>query len=275
VPTVDELIRVLDRLYPPSTAADWDAVGPVCGDPAAEVSTVLLAIDPVATVVDEALDLGAQLLVTHHPLYVRGTSTVYAGTSGSYKGRLVQRLVTGGCALMAVHTNGDVAVSGVAEALAAAIGLTGVVPLRPDSDGVSGSGRVGVLPAPMSLREFAAHVARCLPTTPAGVRSGGDPERVISRVAVSGGAGDDYLADATDAGVDAYVTADLRHHYSSEHLESGGPALVDPGHWATEWPWLPLLARTFTDAVAEDLGSGATVSVHVSERVTDPWTLHS
>jgi dinuclear metal center YbgI/SA1388 family protein len=271
VPTVAELIRVLDRLYPPSTAADWDAVGPVCGDPDAEVTTVLLAIDPVGVVVEEALDLRAGLLVTHHPLYLRGTSTVYAGTP---KGHLVEQLVRGGCALVVAHTNADIAVRGVSEALADVLGLTGCVPLRPDADGVTGSGRVGALPAAMRLRDFAAHVARALPTTPAGVRTAGDPERLISKVAVSGGAGDSYLVDATEAGADVYVTADLRHHYAIEHLAAGGPALVDPGHWASEWPWLPVAARTLTEGVAADFGSGATVSVHVSELVTDPWTLH-
>ncbi len=269
--TVSDLVRVLDRLYPPATAADWDAVGPVCGDPDAEVRTVLLAVDPVEQVVVEALDTRADLLLTHHPLYLRGTSTVYAGTA---KGRLVHRLVTGGCALVVAHTNADVAIGGVSEALAAAIGLTGAVPLVPLGDGSTGFGRVGSLPAPMRLREFAAHVASVLPATPAGVRAGGDPERMVTRVAVSGGAGDAHLADATSAGADAYVTADLRHHYASEHLAAGGPALVDPGHWASEWPWLPVAAAALLAAVAAQAGSGDTVRVTVSEQVTDPWTLH-
>ena len=116
--------------------------------------------------------------------------------------------------------------------------------------------------------------AAVLPTAPAGVRTAGDPDRMISRVAVSGGAGDAHLADAASSGADAYVTADLRHHYATEHLSAGGPALVDPGHWASEWPWLPVAARALADAVAAEGGGGATVRVLVSEQVTDPWTLH-
>ena len=84
---------------------------------------------------------------------------------------------------------------------------------------------------------------------------------------VCGGAGDSYLGDATRAGADVYVTADLRHHYASEHLESGGPALIDPGHWASEWPWLARGAAALR-------ASRATVGVRVSSTVTDPWTLH-
>lgn len=271
VPTIDDITRVLDGLYPFGSAADWDAVGPVCGDPQAPVRTVLLAIDPVGTVIDEALEIGAGLLVTHHPLYLRPTSSVWGGTA---KGRTIHRLVRGGCGLVVAHTNADEAVDGVSDALSRALGLTACDPLVPTGDGRTGAGRVGTLIEPMSLREFSALVARSLPATSAGVRTAGDPERQISRVAVCGGAGDSYLEAATQSGADVYVTADLRHHYASEHLESGGPALVDPGHWASEWPWLPVAARALLDGLAADAPGDATVNIHVSERVTDPWTLH-
>jgi len=271
VPTLADVITVLDRLYPPDTAADWDAVGPVCGDPSAAVRTVLFAVDPVRSVVDQALAIGADLLVTHHPLFLRGTSTVYAGTT---KGRLVHRLVTGGCALVAVHTNADVAVGGVSAALAAALGLSAATALVPAAGPGTGFGRVGDLATAMSLRDFVAHVAAALPSTPAGVRAAGDLDRMVARVAVSGGAGDSHLAAATSSGADAYVTADLRHHYATDHLEAGGPALVDPGHWASEWPWLPVAAKALADALASDHDDGDTVRIQVSEQVTDPWTVH-
>jgi dinuclear metal center YbgI/SA1388 family protein len=278
VPTLSEIADVLDELYPPATAAGWDAVGPVCGDPSAEVRTVLFAVDPVLAVVDEALDRGADLIVTHHPLYLRGTSGVYAGNP---KGSLVHRLVRGGCGLFVAHTNADVAVHGVSQALADALGLIGSVPLvpEPEAGAPTGSGRIGRLAVPMTLRAFTAHVARSLPATPAGVRAAGNPERLVESVAVCGGAGDSYLEQATAAGVDAYVTADLRHHPASEHLAAGGPALIDPGHWASEWPWLPVAAAALRTALAARAVTGApaggdTVRVHVSEQVTDPWTLH-
>jgi dinuclear metal center YbgI/SA1388 family protein len=271
VPTLADVIAVLDRLYPPETAAEWDAVGPVCGDPVAEIRTILFAVDPVGTVVDEALDLGADLLITHHPVYLRGTSSVWAGTP---KGRLIHRLIAGECGLVVAHTNADIAVGGVSDALAEALGLIGCVPLAPAVDAGTGTGRVGDLDHPTSLRDFSALVAHALPSTHAGVRTAGDPDRMIRRVAVCGGAGDAHLDDATRAGADAYVTADLRHHYTSEHLAAGGPALIDPGHWASEWPWLPRAARALAQGLAADRPGDATVSVHVSETITDPWTLH-
>src|SRR5690242_13177443 len=112
----------MEALYDPSWAESWDAVGLVCGDPEQAVRKVLFAVDPVAVVVDEALGWGADLVVTHHPLYLRGTTSVAATT---FKGRVVHRLIRGGAALYAAHTNADVADPGVSDALARAVGLTG------------------------------------------------------------------------------------------------------------------------------------------------------
>jgi len=128
-PTVGDAVAALDRRFPPHLAAGWDRVGLVCGDPAAAVSKVMFAVDPVAQVVDEALGWGADLLVVHHPLLLRGVHSVAATT---FKGAVVHRLVAGGVALYAAHTNADAATGGVADALAEAIGLVGVVPMVPD-----------------------------------------------------------------------------------------------------------------------------------------------
>ncbi|NTW38645.1 MAG: Nif3-like dinuclear metal center hexameric protein [Cellulomonadaceae bacterium] len=127
-PTLADVVALLERRYPPSTAEPWDAVGTVCGDPAQPVRRVLLAVDPTAEVVDEALEWGADLLLTHHPLMLRAVHSVAATT---YKGALVHRLIRGGCALHAAHTNADAARGGVAEALALTLGLTDLTPLVP------------------------------------------------------------------------------------------------------------------------------------------------
>ncbi|HEV7825465.1 MAG TPA: Nif3-like dinuclear metal center hexameric protein [Mycobacteriales bacterium] len=142
--------------------------------------------------------------------------------------------------------------------------------------GTRGIGRVGTLPRAMTLADFVAHAARVLPASAAGIRAAGDPDRVIRTVAVAGGAGDGHLADAVASGADAYLTADLRHHPASEHTERGGPALVDASHWTTERPWLDDAARRLVALLRARHGeAGATVDVAVSDRVTDPWTLHT
>lgn len=128
-PSLRDVIGVLEQMYDPAWARDWDAVGLVCGDPEAPVRRVLLAVDPVAAVIDEALAWRADLVLTHHPLFLR---PVHGIPAGDPKGRLVHRLVQSGCALYAAHTNADAALPGVSDALARVLGLTDLEPLAAD-----------------------------------------------------------------------------------------------------------------------------------------------
>ena len=375
-----DVVRWLERRYPPRTAESWDAVGLVAGDPAQPVRRVLLAVDPVAAVADEALAWGADLLVTHHPLLLRPVHSVAATT---FKGALLHRLVRGGVGLYAAHTNADAATGGVADALADVLGLVDTEPLVPvpaepldkhvvfvpvdaverlvDAlaaagagaigayarcawvtsgagtftpgpgaqpavgsvgraeqvaearvemvaprrlrrtvvaamraahpyeepafdvlelaawPGATGTGRVGRLAEPQSLQAFARRVAAALPATPQGIRYAGDPAGLVTRVAVVGGSGDSLFDAVRAAGVDAFVTSDLRHHPASElreralHEGQGRPYLVDTAHFASEWPWL---ARAARDLEADAAAAGLTVETRVSTLRTDPWTGH-
>ena len=264
--TVADIAGYLNELYPETTAEPWDAVGLTVGEPAAQVSRVLFAVDIDPVVVDEAIETGAQLIVTHHPLFLSGTTTVAATTP---KGRMVHDLISRGIALYTAHTNADIAPSGVNDSLASMLGIASTTPLsptvHPQAHPGSGLGRVGTLDEPITLESFAQRVADRLPATEHGVRVQGDGSRTISKVAVCGGSGDSYLDAAHSAGVDVYLTADLRHHRASEagHHE-GAPALIDVAHYASEWPWLPTVAGL----VEKKFG----IAVHVSTLNTDPWT---
>ncbi|HEX6970522.1 MAG TPA: Nif3-like dinuclear metal center hexameric protein [Micromonosporaceae bacterium] len=268
--SVVDLVAALERRYPSGWAEDWDRVGLVLGEPQAPVSRVLCVVDCVPETVAEALDVGADLIVAHHPLLLRGVSSVAPTT---YKGRIVHQLIKHDVALYVAHTNADIANPGVSDALAARLRLRDLRPLRPAAAGSPaagegrGVGRVGRLPEPMTLAALTEYAAAVLPATAWGVRAAGEPNRTITTVAVCGGAGDSYLADATAAGADAYLTADLRHHPASEHIAGGGPALLDAAHWATERPWL--------DDLASYLRESAKVEVIVSDLDTDPWTVHA
>jgi dinuclear metal center YbgI/SA1388 family protein len=372
-PTLRQVVVALDELYDPRLAESWDRVGLVVGDPDQPVRRVLLAVDPVDEVIAEAVDWGADLLLVHHPLLLRGVHSV---TTDGPKGRAVTALVRAGLALHVTHTNADAASPGVSDALAGAVGLTDVVPLVPRDDealhklvvfvpveaadaltdalaaagagrlgdyeraawsttgtgtfrplpganptigsvgetervaearvemvvaparrtavvaalravhpyeepafdllptvaapGSRGLGRVGVLPAPESLRDFAERVSEALPHTASGVRVAGDLDAPVHRVAVCGGAGDDLFDVVRRTGADVFVTADLRHHPASESLAHGTPALVEAAHWATEWPWLADAERLLQGALA---ARGTTVDTRVSHLVTDPWAL--
>jgi dinuclear metal center YbgI/SA1388 family protein len=372
--TVGDVVAAFEQRYRPSWAESWDAVGLTCGDPGAPVRRVLFAVDPTAAIVAEAREWGADLLVTHHPLLLRGVHSVAATTS---KGRVVHDLVRHGVALFSAHTNADSAGPGVSDALASALGLVDVTPLQPMGEALDkvvvfvphadaqrvldalasagagrignydrcgylltgtgtfrpqaganptigtvgevervpetrlemvlprerraavvralrtahpyeepafdvfelagfdsrrGLGRIGHLPEPETLEDLVGRVAAAVPPTVAGVQAGGDPDRVVQAIAVCGGAGDSLLGVAASAGVDAFVTADLRHHPASEALDDDGPALVNVSHWASEWPWLAMAA----EALTADLGSaGVAVEVRISDLCTDPWTMHA
>lgn len=266
-PTVAEVIALLEARYPASLASDWDAVGLACGHPASSVRRVLLAIDPVQAVVDEAMERQVDLLVTHHPLFLHPVHSVAATTA---KGRVVHDLIGHGIALYCAHTNADHARPGVSDALAEALGLEQTRPLDPLPDGLTGTGRVGRLPEAVTLEQLAEQVAAVLPPTQHGVRVSGDPMSPVQMVAVCGGAGDSLLALAAGC-ADVYLTADLRHHRAQDHRSDQGCALIDVAHWASEWPWLPQAARQLRADLA---AIGASVEVMVSEIPTDPWTVH-
>jgi dinuclear metal center YbgI/SA1388 family protein len=259
-----EVLDALDARYDPALAESWDAVGLVCGDREEPVRRVLFAVDPTADVVDEVIETGADLLVTHHPLFL---TPVHGVPADDPKGRLVHRLIRAGAALFVAHTNADRAAGcGVNDALAAVLGLRDCAPLEPAADPRAGLGRIGRLGSPSSLREFAARAAEALPATVGGVRVAGDPEATIETVAVCGGSGGSLMAAAAAAGADVFLTSDLKHHSVSEWQQSLPVAACDVAHFATEWPWLPVAS----DLLARDL-SGA-IEVSVSRRRTDPWT---
>ncbi len=130
VPTAADVVAVLERHYPPSTAQAWDAVGLVCGEPAAPVTRILFTVDVTAAVVAQAREVGAQLVVAHHPLLLKGIHAVDVRTP---KGRLVTDLITAGIAVYCAHTNADVGPTGTVAALTAALGIVDARPLEPTS----------------------------------------------------------------------------------------------------------------------------------------------
>ncbi|OII34965.1 Nif3-like dinuclear metal center hexameric protein [Curtobacterium sp. MMLR14_010] len=264
MPTLRDLQAVIETLWPASGTESWDSVGLVSGDPDAVVEHVHLAVDAVPDTAREAVDLGADLLLTHHPLLLRGVTTVAEST---YKGSVLATLIRGGCALVAAHTNADVVTTGTSAVLAERLGLTDLRPLEPgDADG-TGIGRVGVLAEPVSLGVLARRIVDVLPATASGVRVSGAYDQPVRTVALCAGAGDSLLGNAAVLDADVYVTSDLRHHPASEFREQAmlvdGPALIDTSHWATEWLWL--------DVAAEQLRQAAGVRVTVSDLRTDPW----
>ncbi len=268
--TLGMIQLAVEELWPESLAEDWDEVGLVAGHPNAEVHRVMFAVDPTIDVIEEAIDFGAELLITHHPLLLRGVTSVAANTA---KGKAVHRLIESGTALMTVHTNGDSAVGGVSDVLADALGLQNVAPLTPAANGLpeEGIGRVGDLEEVLTLGDFAARVFGILPSVAGGVRVSGDRDGLIRRVAVCGGAGDSLFGEVRASNADVYVTADLRHHPASEAREAAvndRPYLIDVSHFASEWLWLPAAAEALGNVLTDQ---GHDVEIRVSTTNSDPW----
>jgi dinuclear metal center YbgI/SA1388 family protein len=246
-------------------AEAWDAVGLISGDLDAEVTSIRLAVDAVLDTVDEAIASKASLLLVHHPLLLRGVTSV---ATDRYKGAVLSRLIRANCALIAAHTNADVVETGTSGTIATRLGLLDQRPILPGAAPGEGIGRVGRLPRPVSLGTLARALGELLPATATGIRVSGDFDAVISTVAVCGGAGDSLLAEPEVIAADVYVTSDLRHHPASEARENArlgrGPALIDVSHWASEWLWLEVAASQLRTSLPG-------VSVEVSELRTDPW----
>ena len=269
-PTLGQLMLAVEELWPESLAEEWDEVGLVAGHPSAEITRVMFAVDPTLEVIDEAIEWGAELLITHHPLLLKGVTSVAANTA---KGKAVHRLIESGTALLTVHTNGDSAVGGVSDVLADALGLQDVAPLTRAANGLpeEGIGRVGDLAEAMTLGDFAARVYGILPSVAGGVRVSGDKDGLVRRIAVCGGAGDSLFDEVRASGADLYVTADLRHHAASEAREAAvndRPYLIDVSHFASEWLWLPAAADALGNVLADQ---GLDVDIRVSSTNSDPW----
>lgn len=262
--SVDQLAASFEELWPIEGADSWDAPGFSISHPH-DVSKVLVSVDLTSAVVNEAVHKGAQLILTHHPFLLKGTSDV---NWDSAKGSVLQQAIRAGISVYSAHTNADIVEDGVSDILAKALGLTDIRPLVP-TDESAGHGRIGVLSKALTLEEFATRVLDAIPFAARGVSVSGYPELEISTVALCAGAGDAFIRNAFDSGADVYVTSDLRHHPVSDAISTpraeAPMALIDISHWAAESLWL--------NKAAEQLGNKEpSVEFMVSEVVTDPWT---
>lgn len=264
-PTLDQVVVALEKLWPPLGAEEWDQPGLVVGQALQEISRIHLVVDATPENISEALEDGADLIIAHHPLLLRGVTTVAEST---YKGAVVAMLIRANAALYSAHTNADVVPTGTSSRLADLLGLMDHRPLVEGASDGHGLGRVGQLATPVSLYELAVRLGEVIPQTAVGPVAAGDPTRQISRVSLCAGAGDSLLSHPEVLGSDVFITSDLRHHPASEFLEHSklvnGPSLINISHFAAEWLWL--------DQAAAELKAELGVDVHVSDLNTDPWS---
>ena len=231
---VRTIYNLIHTVAPFDTQQEWDNSGLLVGSPAQEVTSILFALDVTQPVIDEAVALGAQLIVTHHPLMF---SAIRSLTDDNYEGRLIRRLVQENISLISAHTNLDQATGGINDTLAALCGLVEV----------SGDGffRSGFLPEPMTVRAFADLLGENLETT---VRVLAPENRMVRRIGLCSGSGGDEWTRALEAGCDAFVSGEIKHHYALA-LADAGIAALECGHYATEEPGLAALAEALQNSL--------------------------
>ena len=232
--TVSDLYRVIDSIAPFDTQAEFDNSGFLIGDPAQEVTTILLALDVTPAVIDEAAECGAQLIITHHPLLF---SPLRRLTEEDYEGRLIRRLTRENISLISAHTNLDQAPGGINDSLAEICGLTDV----------QGEGffRCGSLSEPLTAYEYAGFLRERLGDS---VRLMGPEDAVIRRVGLCSGGGSDEWTLAAGAGCDAFLSGEIKHHHALAMAESGLVGM-ECGHFATEFPGVSVLASALQNAL--------------------------
>lgn len=251
--SLGDALKVFEKLWPTQLAEDWDVVGLVTGSSSQTIKKVLLTVDVTADVVAHAKDVGADLIFAHHPMLLRGVTSLAEDTA---KGNVLAELVRSNIAVYSAHTNADSVESGTSAVLANALGLTGSKPLQPLTNTQQGIGQIGSLRTPITLGELANKLNEILPPTATGVRVAGAFDKAVSKVALCAGAGDSYSLMALDQGAEVFITSDLKHHNAQEILELARArgvefSLIDISHWAAEFVWLETAKNELQQELAD------------------------
>ena len=237
--TVADILAFLETLAPRSMKMDWDNVGLLCGSRKAEVTKILVALDPFEGVCTEAAAIGADLIVTHHPLIFQALKSITDDTS---IGRSIQLLCREGISAINAHTNLDCAPGGVNDRLASALGLSEICVMDPMGTDTGGE-EWGLLRKgthqEQPLSDFLSLVKNALGCPGLRYVDGGKP---VHKVAVGGGACASELMDAYHAGCDTFVTSDVKYNQFWDAKDLG-MNLIDAGHFYTENPITACLAE--------------------------------
>ncbi|MDH4321078.1 MAG: Nif3-like dinuclear metal center hexameric protein [Desulfobulbaceae bacterium] len=260
---VRTLVAVLDELAAFSLAESWDNVGLMAGDPAQRVRAIMVALDPTEEVLDEAVANGCNVLVTHHPLIFKPLKSL---RTDELVGRLLMRAMVAGIAVIACHTNLDLAGGGVNDVLARRLGLRDARPLGGDVGDGGGFGRIGSLPEPVPGQEMLVRIAQLLGV--AALAYAGPLPSVVSMLGVCGGSGSELATDMHRLGAQMYVTGEVKHS-TARWAEAVGFCVVDGGHFATENPVVPEFAALVQRTLA---GRGLAIAVRAATAQGNPFT---
>jgi len=217
-----EIINSIESVAPRSAQEEWDNSGMQVGDTGRDIQSVLLTTDVTTDVVNEAIELGCQLIISHHPLLFHGLKQVCGQTS---QARIVETAIKHDIAIYSAHTNLDSVPGGINTRLAEKIGLTDIRLLTE-----SGLGAIGLLPEPVSYLDLIGHIHDIFQCTY--VRYTQPQKEQIQTVALCGGSGAEFIEEAIAQGADVYITADCKYHEFQD--ADGRIGLIDIDHWISE-----------------------------------------
>lgn len=245
-PTLSNILSVLEELAPVGYAEEWDNPGLQVGRLSQVIHKIFISLDPTLEALKAASEVNAQLLLTHHPLLFK---PLYHLDLTTAPGKVILEAMNAGIAIVAAHTNLDVARGGINDMLARVFAFRDVTPLQERSDlgdhGV-GLGRIGLLPQSEGLGEIAEKVKAVFGLRT--VKVVGKDDHLINRAAVVGGSGGGFVSTAAKAGAELLITGDIGHHHALEAVALN-LALIDAGHFHTEKTALSLFAKPFEAAL--------------------------
>lgn len=247
----EEIMKYMKDIAPEYLAEPWDNVGLLVGDKNSNVEKILVSLDATNDVINEAIEIGANLIITHHPLSISHMKKV---TSDILGGR-IYKLIKNNIGVYSAHTNFDVAFGGTNDILAETLGIKNIEILEPSYESLEnkkksyGIGRIGTLENEISLSDYAEIVKSKLNISAINVV--GDISKKIKKVAVCAGSGCDYLEMAIKKGADLYICGDVKYHKAKEAEESG-ICWIDATHYASEIISIPVLIKYLQNKNEED-----------------------
>ena len=241
---VKDIINIMEEYAPVNLKESYDNVGLMVGDSNCEVTKILIALDCTLKVIEEAVSLGCNLIITHHPLLFKKPANI---TTNTLQGEKIIELIKNNLNLYSSHTNLDSTSNGINEIIMTLLGFNESEILEHSAlNSEAGLGRIAVLEGNTTLEELIDRVK--LKLNIGTLRYCGDEDKIISKVAVINGSGQDYLAMAIEKGADCIITGDTTYHYISDYNEEG-IAIIDAGHFDTEWPAMKVVADIINDGV--------------------------
>ena len=268
--TVKDLLETLDEIAAFGLAEQWDNVGLMLGELNKSIKGVLIALDPTEEVLAEAQEIGADCIITHHPLIFHPLKAIYTDQP---MGRFLRQALNNDISVIGCHTNLDQAVGGVSDVLAGSLGIENSRPLAPARIGTDGPefigfGRIGRLSEPLHAKAFGELVCTLL-NLPVLRVAGKLPEK-ITTVAVCGGSGSELAEAALSGGAQVYITGEVKHS-TARWAEAAGFCVIDAGHFATENQVVGSLVEVLQDVLVE---KSISIPVKQTETQQNPFVYH-